>query len=244
MVIGPSTGSLRRRSSCRYCPIRHCNRRDSGGGEPSTASRSTYLAGWDEPDDNQPQQVNKHTGWIHIPNRYIGVASDDNTSFQAAAELAVGDWAAFNLPLKNASDNALVGELYLSVPDCLEVEVYASTDAENITGVVRTGLNTWMVLVDADAEYDDEDDGLTVVVSVDDHCMPGYYRIMGTFKQAGVSQPGLHIPALAWQNTFGGGNSDYGYSVRQTSDGGFIIAGYTYSFGAVGSDVYLVKVAP
>ena len=44
-----------------------------------------------------------------------------------------------------------------------------------------------------------------------------------------------------WQKTYGGTNTDYGYSVVQTSDGGFIIAGYTYSFGAGGSDVYLVK---
>lgn len=46
---------------------------------------------------------------------------------------------------------------------------------------------------------------------------------------------------MTWQKTLGGTSSDYGYSVRQTADGGYVIAGYTYSFGAGGSDVYLVK---
>ncbi len=134
-------------------------------------------------DTNQPQQVNRHVSWIHKPNRSVGVAADDNTAFQAAAEMAVGDWAAFCLPVKNASNVDLTAELTLNVPACLEVEVYADTDAVNILGVVNTGLNTWKVLVGADAEYDSTDDCLVVVISVDDNCAPGFYNISGTFKQ-------------------------------------------------------------
>ena len=44
-----------------------------------------------------------------------------------------------------------------------------------------------------------------------------------------------------WTKTFGGINNDEGYSVQQTSDGGFIIAGYTNSFGVGNVDIYLIK---
>ena len=44
-----------------------------------------------------------------------------------------------------------------------------------------------------------------------------------------------------WSRTLGGSYNDYSYSVQQTGDGGYIIAGTTYSFGAGGSNIYLIK---
>ncbi len=48
-------------------------------------------------------------------------------------------------------------------------------------------------------------------------------------------------PELEWQRTFGGSDGDQGYSVQQTSDGGYVLCGNTSSSGAGSSDVYLVK---
>ncbi|MCX6842355.1 MAG: T9SS type A sorting domain-containing protein [candidate division WOR-3 bacterium] len=44
-----------------------------------------------------------------------------------------------------------------------------------------------------------------------------------------------------WTRTFGGAGDDRGYSVQQTADGGFVMAGYTSSSGAGEGDFYLVK---
>jgi len=49
-------------------------------------------------------------------------------------------------------------------------------------------------------------------------------------------------PAEEWNKTYGGTNLDEAYSVQQTSDGGYIVAGTSYmSFGGGRSDFYLVK---
>jgi len=53
---------------------------------------------------------------------------------------------------------------------------------------------------------------------------------------------------LQWQKVLGGSGSDYGYDIRQTSDGGYILAGYTSSSSSGdvganhgGTDVWVVK---
>ena len=46
---------------------------------------------------------------------------------------------------------------------------------------------------------------------------------------------------VLWQNTYGGTGFEYAYGIEETSDGGFIVGGYTTSFGAVGRDFWILE---
>lgn len=47
---------------------------------------------------------------------------------------------------------------------------------------------------------------------------------------------------VEWDKTYGGEKDDTAMSIQETDDNGFIIAGYTESFGAGKSDIWLLKV--
>ena len=70
---------------------------------------------------------------------------------------------------------------------------------------------------------------------------------VGTCFIPGIAQDGgkLLLPTpTGWTRTFGGEYNDYGYSVQQTIDGGYIIAGETEieRSGEVSPDVWLIKI--
>ena len=47
---------------------------------------------------------------------------------------------------------------------------------------------------------------------------------------------------VTWRRSYGGFGSDNALSVRQTTDGGYIVAGATGSFGNGSSDIYVVRI--
>ncbi|MFI5218551.1 MAG: T9SS type A sorting domain-containing protein [Bacteroidia bacterium] len=73
----------------------------------------------------------------------------------------------------------------------------------------------------------------------------GGYIIVGVRNSSGPSNEDIYliktdsIGDTLWTKTFGGGGDDFGNFVEQTSDGGYIVTGYTNYSGY--SDVYLIK---
>ncbi len=75
----------------------------------------------------------------------------------------------------------------------------------------------------------------------------GGYIVVGSYMYSNFSKDVYLIKTNSngdslWTKKFGGSRTDVGQSVKQTSDGGYIIAGETTSFkDTIGWDIYLIK---
>jgi len=75
----------------------------------------------------------------------------------------------------------------------------------------------------------------------------GGYAITGVTSSFGAGEGDVYVVKLdangnlQWTKTIGGPGEEAGFSLIQTSDGGYAVAGSTTSFGVGGADVYVVK---
>jgi hypothetical protein len=88
------------------------------------------------------------------------------------------------------------------------------------------------------------DDGANSIIQSSD----GGYVVAGWTESFGAGYyPDIYVVKLdssgnvLWTKTIGGSGLDYAWSIIRSSDGGYVVAGHTSSFGASYYDIYVVK---
>jgi len=108
----------------------------------------------------------------------------------------------------------------------------------------------WIIKLDSQGDIlwdktfggSDNDEAWTIIQTND-----GGYAISGYTESKGAGESDAWIITLdsqgdiIWDKTFGGSSYDLAFSLIQTTDGGYAIAGYTQSKGAGESDAWILK---
>jgi hypothetical protein len=111
------------------------------------------------------------------------------------------------------------------------------------------GNDVWLLRIDGNGDTlwtrtyggSDYDGGFAVQEIQDGYIIGGRTT---SFGAGGLDLYLIKIDASGdtiWTRTYGGAEVDWYFSGQQTQDGGYILAGYTASFGAGSDDVYLIK---
>ena len=117
---------------------------------------------------------------------------------------------------------------------------HTSIEKEQFIGTYKDGpVEEWNLTFgtekfDAFLGVEQTNDGGIVAIGTTDG--RGYYN-GGDFFLVKTNNEGV----LEWQKTYGGTKTDWGNSVKQTDDGGYIVLGSTASYGSGQWDIWVVK---
>ena len=156
---------------------------------------------------------------------------------------AISDWSNFVLSGQSVS---------MSYTYSTTGTYYVKAQAKDINGAISDWSSTHKIVI-----YSGQTEQITWTKTYggsNDDCgcsvqqtQDGGYIIAGVTCSFGAGSTDVYLIKtdangnVEWTKTYGGSDEDYGYSVQQTQDGGFIIAGETESFGAGGFDIYVIK---
>jgi hypothetical protein len=115
------------------------------------------------------------------------------------------------------------------------------------------GVDAYLIRTDANGDTlwtrayggTSDDSGLSSLQTSD-----GGYLVVGGSESYGAGYNDVYVLRIdsdgdtLWIQTYGGADDDAGGSIAETSDGGYIIAGLTFSYGAGWMDAYLIRIGP
>jgi len=115
------------------------------------------------------------------------------------------------------------------------------------------GWNIWVLKLSSDGniewqKYYGESDAGEIAYSIQ-QTNNGGYIVISEIRYYDPLRHDISVLKLAsngdmeWYKAYRGSEHEYAYSVQQTSDGGYVVAGQTDSFGAGNSDIWILKLA-
>jgi hypothetical protein len=132
----------------------------------------------------------------------------------------------------------------VTLPDSsLVITGYTSSQGAGLLDVLllkvdKDGAQDWIKTFGGSSD----DQGYDVLLTKDSNLViVGYSKSFTPTSQMYIIKTDLN-GNLIWGRIYGGGADEYGYSVEETEDGAYIVAGETYSFGAGADDIYLTRI--
>ena len=193
---------------------------DGSSSVQQTSDGGYIIAGWTDsfgpgtPDSSNVYLIKTDAAGDTLWTRTYGGTGDDYAN--SVRQTSDGGYIVAG---STSSFNAGKGDVYLiktnAVGDTLWTRTYGGTDLDQGMSVHQT-----------------PDSGYIVA---------GY-----SYPYAGANSDFYLVKTSAsgdtvWTRTYGGTGNDWGYSAQPTRDGGYLVAGCTYSYGAGDADFYLVK---
>ncbi|MBU1637121.1 T9SS type A sorting domain-containing protein [bacterium] len=186
-----------------------------------------------------------HTFGSDGPDQCYSMQQTSDSGFVLAGYTGTIDWPDVRLIRTDASGDVLWNRTFGGGIDrCRSVK--QTIDG----GFILTG-DRWILKTDANGDslwsyiYDGWRYFNCVWETID-----GGYVLGGTTSSSGVGGEDFELIKTSamgdnlWSRTFGGSESDGCSMIQQTTDGGFILVGSTWSYGNGNSDFWLVKTGP
>jgi hypothetical protein len=233
----------------------------SDGGYAVAGSTLSFGAGeWDswlvKTDEYGDMEWNKTYGGTKSEGASSLVETSDGGFALAGSTTSFGVWLInFWLVKTDGAGNMEWNQTYGSsirnfFSSLIEVSDGGFVMAGNIHSGDAGGENFWLVKTDAQGNIqwnqtyggEDMDRPYSLVQTSD-----GGFALAGETKSFGAGKFDFWLVKtdgagnMEWNQTYGGAEQDTANSLVQTSDGGYALAGKTYSFGAGNGDFWLVK---
>jgi len=184
--------------------------------------------------------------------QYPGVAQtivfDATPSFYKGGNITIYQWDFGDRNITTTTEGTITHSYTLDGNYTVNLTVYGNDNLVN--------SNTREVIVQKTAPPDVEwmqtfgSNGYGSTAYCVRQTLDGGYIVAGNTIYSGAGEVNLWLLKTnpdgteQWNRTYGGTGSDSGYSIQQTSDGGYITAGETRSYGAGMSDFWIVKINP